>query len=67
MKEENKADQELIAEIKALETKNEQSIQNTKLIIPLAVTMLIMLIGMSICRSSRHLTPFPQIKIWLLS
>lgn len=48
MKEENKADQELIAEIKTLETKNEQPIQNTKLIIPLAVTMLIMLIGMSI-------------------
>ena len=55
MKEENKADQKLIAKIKALETKNEQPIQNTKLIVPLTVTMLVMLIGMSIYQVTKYL------------
>jgi len=62
MKEENKADQKLIAEIKTLETKNEQPIQNTKLIIPLAVTMLIMLIGMSIYQVLKYLL-FPGLSL----
>jgi|GEM_PF-1812407 len=62
MKEENKVDQELIVEIKALETKNKQPIQNTKLIIPLAVTMLVMLIGMSVYQIVKYLL-FPDITL----
>lgn len=51
MKDETK--EQIVTELKASETK--QPIQDTRLIIPLAVTMLIMLIGMSVYQVAKYL------------
>lgn len=44
----DEANEKPASEFKASEIKPEQSIRNTRLIVPLAVTMLVMLIGMSV-------------------
>jgi len=62
MKVEDRANEELVTEFKALEINPEQPVQNTKIIVPLTLTMLIMLIVMSLYQVAKYLL-FPSMSL----